>query len=894
MKTSYSESEAQAPTIPDHEVLKLIGKGSYGQVWLARAVTGALRAVKVVRRSDFEFDRTFEREFEGIKKFEPISRDHPGLVAVLHVGRNLSEGFYYYVMELADDRLTGAEIVPELYVPHTLSSDVKKKGRLEMDECLRCGSVMADALHHMHRLGLSHRDVKPSNVIFVDGGPKLADIGLVAASGQRTFVGTEGFVPPEGPGSPQADIYSLGMVLYEISTGKDRMDFPEVPSDFENDTERRKWRQLNEVMCTACAPSPKQRFGSAREMRQALDRVKALRFKATPLWVKALRVMLLSGLLGLFVTVSRNAPLLQAFDESKKLIAAQMAAAPSTSGSVTQPPNVPEPPPEPPEPPVEPPPEPPPTTGVVRVISTPPGAKVYVNGDYWGQTPITRGDLPPGEVEFRLEKEGHKTIKFLDTVEVGKIPKIVGGQELEFWAPPVAEQNWTNSLQMDFRWKEDRHVALRAITEPEYLMFLKDVEKRYPAHTATITSANPLIDTKEPVVLVSRATATAFCDWLTDRDRAAGYLTDTHTCEFNEDIDYDVESATLLGGASESLAIFCAVSKQLYGAVKIDSKPEQGAGVYIRGEYQGATPLKLSDLKPGKLELLVKKRGFKKKMVEARVSADEEESLVVELETSNEVVFGEEWENGLGMKFVPVGDIMFSVWETRVTDFAVYESEVEIAEPRDAPPFKQGDLHPVIEVSWTDARDFCRWLTEREREAELIGPGDVYRLPTDLEWSFAVGLEGEGGANPAARDGQIKDRYLWNGPWPPPEKSDNYADRSASGKLGPGNIIQSYRDGFPDTAPVGSFKANKYGLYDMGGNVSEWVEDLYGGVSRARTWAVLRGGCYATQNREQLLSSYRNPIASDWRGVLYGFRCVLAKEVPPVAEEVKMPDPSTD
>mgnify|MGYP000978875891 CR=1 FL=1 len=193
------------PSIPDHEVLRKIGGGAYGEVWLARGVTGAMRAVKVVWREDFEDERGFEREFEGILKFEPISRDHPALVNILHVGRSPDGLFYYYVMQLGDDLRTGREINPIEYEPRTLRADHHQGPgeRWATDECIDVGLRLAEALHHLHESGLAHRDVKPSNVIFVNGRAKLADIGLVAARGQRTFVGTEGFVPPEGnfPGS---------------------------------------------------------------------------------------------------------------------------------------------------------------------------------------------------------------------------------------------------------------------------------------------------------------------------------------------------------------------------------------------------------------------------------------------------------------------------------------------------------------------------------------------------------------------------------------------------------------------------------------------------------------------------------------------------------------------
>src|SRR5436190_2143583 len=87
-------------SVPDHALLKQIGVGSYGEVWLARSAIGTLRAVKIVCRETFWHDHPFDREFKGIQKFEPISRSHEGMVDILQIGRG--EGYFYYVMELAD------------------------------------------------------------------------------------------------------------------------------------------------------------------------------------------------------------------------------------------------------------------------------------------------------------------------------------------------------------------------------------------------------------------------------------------------------------------------------------------------------------------------------------------------------------------------------------------------------------------------------------------------------------------------------------------------------------------------------------------------------------------------------------------------------------------------
>ena len=304
-------SGGSPPQIPDHELLRCIGRGSYGEVWVARNVMGTHRAVKVVYRQTFSDARPYEREFHGMEKFEPVSRSHDGLVDILQVGRNDAAGYYYYVMELADDQFSGQAINPETYEPKTLGKEIVEKGRLPFDECLQIGLSLSAALSHLHKHGLIHRDIKPSNIIFVNGIPKVADIGLVANVGAtKSFVGTEGFIPPEGPGTVQADIYSLGKVLYEISTGHDRQVFPELPTQLEEIGQRPEFLELNEVVLKACESDLKRRYRTTEEMHadllllQAGKSVKRLRLleKRLALYtriglISAISLVVLSGAL---------------------------------------------------------------------------------------------------------------------------------------------------------------------------------------------------------------------------------------------------------------------------------------------------------------------------------------------------------------------------------------------------------------------------------------------------------------------------------------------------------------------------------------------------------------------------------------------------------------------
>ena len=859
------------------------------------------RAVKVVRREDFEFERTFEREFEGIQKYEKVSQDHPGLVDVLHVGRDDEAGFYYYVMELADDE-DGfeEEIDVETYKPRTLSSDLRKHPGRSVSECVNHGVSLAGALGHLHQAGLTHRDVKPSNIIFVKGKPKLADVGLVASSGQRTYVGTEGYVPPEGPGTSSADLYSLAMVLYEMHTGKDRLDFPELPTNLEipPTVNRDEWRALNAAICRAGSPDPRKRYESAHIFAKALAAVTGLdtgeskRGKSSVGKKLVLTLVMLTFFAGMgyggywlwkdnasFLATNGGSFVFNNLDKDKdkdprviEEVVVSDAGEDSTGPEIVELPGD--------EPietgiiftdrPADPgnekgkgdkgekmengedepvvvavPVEESVSQGQVKIMSQPSNASVFINGKDFGRTETRLFNLDVGEVDVLVKKEGY--LDWKDTWEVKEGFQMI----LSHLVPdrsPVPGEPWVNSVGMPFVPEGDdgHYLSTDLVSVALFDQFAAEVNKEYPR-----TSTNGIAFVSDYLI------RQAFCEWMTEKDREAGFLKDGwyyRPLKSESELDHSFR---------------CYLDNDA-GVLILNSTPE-GADVFLGEKHLGVTPLVYNEMRRGQYAVDVFLPGYEVATVSGEVNVQEPIAKTVELVRDASVIYGQPWQNSQNMNLIPVGGLMVAAFETRIGDFREFRSGGENGIPF-VPVVGRTADHPVAGVTLAAAVEFCQWLTEKERSLNLIRPWQRYRLPSDTEWSRFAGVTGEKGATPEERSFQAVPGYPWGTAWPPPEGAGNYSDQSATNLFG-GAVIEGYDDRYDRTSPVGVFTPTKSGLYDIGGNVWEWVTDRYNG--EAGNYRVLRGGGWNTYDKTMLQSSYRNVVPEDVSESYYGFRYVL-------------------
>ncbi len=873
------------PIVPDHEILRMIGSGAYGEVWLARSLTDAHRAVKVVWREDFENEAQFAQEFEGILHYEPLARDIPGLVHILHVGKQGGASpYYFYVMELADDAYTGIHLDPEGYVPRTLQTDMRLYGRRAMppDYVLEVGCQLARALESLHSEGLTHRDVKPGNIIFVNGRAKLADAGLVTASNQRSFVGTEGYIPPEGPGTPRADVYALAKVLYEMGTGMDRLSFPTLPDELPEGMEARRWLLFNKLICRAAEPHiSKNSITTAQEFADLLeelrDDVPHLRRKGKKKrrqrenrsgFRKSYAVVaVLSSILLLIVAfhclpedirarVNRavaelkgetHQPLpplsepeisdIPALPTLPTLSIPRSAAQPAQPGATDK--------------------------GQLFIGSVPSSASIYTDsGEYVDETPYGPVPMKAGKkVSFIIRKEGFADSRVNGVVPEGKMLSLT--PTLLPYRPPVTGAPWKDAQDTEYEPAGGLHRATAPVSAEQFEQFLAT----RPANHEQIPYE------KHPEgVRTSQRGISAYTLWLTHRCEEAGTIGQDHSLIARP------EPGTESGADMCGYRLYTMLVQKT--PISIYTNPS-GASVSLNGRPLGITPMQEVRVPLAPYFLEVRLPGYS--TVRRGGLSPKDLVLNLRLTPNHSLIFGTEWINSLGMKFRPVSPtLMACATEVRVSDYRAFCNATGATLPEHPTP-EFNEHHPVVNVSRRDATAFAAWLTRSEQNNGLIEPGDTYRLPTDKEWSMLVNCGTEQGSSPYDRHRHHVTnsvRYPWGIMWPPPRNSGNYADMSALDHRTSEYILPKYRDDFPYTAPVGSFPANTLGLHDLSGNVQEWVSDAYGGPAdfQFRQYGVTRGGDYNSFRPGQLSSHSRIPHPPAMKRATIGFRLVLERK----------------
>ncbi len=323
LPTRPRESTEAPPRIPDYRFVKVIGRGAFGTVWLAEEpMAGLFRAIKVLHPHGAA---RIERELEGIHAYQAQAKDHPHLVRILKTGLCTLPDFeqsrdrgkqsrdreevghrphpkgppgerkpladargsdtrqrqaVYYVMEIADHAGGSQPHHPHDYEPLTLGMLLRRKGRLSAGSVVEHASVLLDAIDHMHKAGLHHRDVKPANCLFANGVLKLADMGLTASDDSTEAIGTLEYMPPVPTPRRPDDLYALGKVMYMMTTGQGAADFPDWPADLDPAGDAKRGippesglATLRELINALCQPNADKRLTSIRELRHRLAAV---------------------------------------------------------------------------------------------------------------------------------------------------------------------------------------------------------------------------------------------------------------------------------------------------------------------------------------------------------------------------------------------------------------------------------------------------------------------------------------------------------------------------------------------------------------------------------------------------------------------------------------------
>lgn len=253
-----------APRVPGYELLELLGKGGMGEVWRARQVSLSRNVAVKLLPSRFAKDKEFVARFD--KEATALAAlSHPGVVQIIDRGQ--AGDHYFFVMEL----VTGINL-----------REMMNAGKVTLRDALRIGAQIARAIDYAHEMKIVHRDLKPENILIDPRGHvKIADFGLAGMKGSERDIaltatavamGTVNYMAPEQRRDAKhvdhrADLYSLGVLLYEMLTGELPIGRFKLPSQKVAGLDTR----LDDVVCSLLETEPEGRPARANSVADVLE-----------------------------------------------------------------------------------------------------------------------------------------------------------------------------------------------------------------------------------------------------------------------------------------------------------------------------------------------------------------------------------------------------------------------------------------------------------------------------------------------------------------------------------------------------------------------------------------------------------------------------------------------
>ena len=897
-KVAVPLPEAMASHFPNYEILRILGRGGMGAVYLARQTSlNRLVAIKILPAELDDGENNFTQRFKNEAQ-AMAQLSHPGIVAVYDFGQTTS-GLLYIVMEYID----GTDV----------ALMVERQGRLPSAHAMAITAHVCDALAYSHGKGIIHRDIKPSNIMIgYDGVVKVADFGLAkmrqteqsGLTQSGMVMGTLHFMAPEAltlgrAVDQRADIYAVGVMLYQMLTGKLPRGLFEMPSLQVKGLDPR----YDQIVAKALREDRNLRYASAGELRHDLDAI-------------------------LTQPVARV-----------EASAAEAPNALNTQARPRKPGTVPDPR------------HPARAAAAARIGLHPQAGKKSRTSLLW--TLLLVGAVFGGAawLVLRQPKEPPGSAS-AGSSEPGQM---ADQEQQDAKAPP-----FTNTLGMKFVPVPGTKVlfCIHETRRQDYAAYANEIPGVDGSWKTQQRDGIPNGDNDDhPVVGVTWEDAVKFCEWLSKKEGKTSRLPTDE--EWSRAVGLPEESGATprqkgegRGGGYPWGTQWPPPSKA--GNFRDETLHEQFPAwrhEWIRGYWDGyATTAPVGSFEPntfgiydlsgnvwewcedwldatksdkvlrgagwnnmdGGGGLLSSNRhgippthrneglGFRVVLVDdsahpsAAAAASPGNSatpkssgaaLTTPRTLPDAATKNQPFINTLGMKFLPVPgtDVLFCIHETRIDN---YESFIKTTNRQwTKPTFDQSSDHPAVLVSYEDAKSFCDWLANLERQSGKLGQDQVYRLPTDHEWSCAVGIGNLEDFNqlPFQKKQELKNIFPWGTSFVPPIGFGNYAGEELQKMVAAkthdylNSVIVGYRDKYLETAPVGSFSANSFGIYDLSGNVGELCEDLFGGNERVATQHVVRGGNWGLSIMGGFASSYRHTCPKQTKHETTGFRCVLSK-----------------